>query len=137
MGDVLNRFEILIKKTYYIHDRYNVEATFGLLYHEPPLTVQELGRVLRISDELIPLDEHQMFIIFTFTAQANAIKASQNVLQKLDHHFNNTTSCIALDRFDTAKSAPIVLGRLRQILAETCRRSFARIENESILDGRM
>jgi hypothetical protein len=135
MANVLNRLKVQIKKTYYIYERYDVEATFALLYHEHPLHVDELAEYVRISDDLIPLDENQYFITFTFTNNADAYKAAQNVIQSLDSHFNDRSCCIALDTFDTSKSANAVLGRLRQILAETRKNSYTRIENETILDG--
>jgi hypothetical protein len=135
MANVLNRLHVQIKKTYYIHERYNVDATFALLYHEHPLDVDAFADYVRISDDLIPLDEHHYFITFTFTNESNAYKAAQNVIQSLDSHFNDHSSCIVLDTFDPQKSANVVLGRLQQILAEARKKSYARIENEMIFDG--
>lgn len=135
MANILNRLNVQIKKTYYIYERYNVDATFALLHYEHPLDVDELADYVRISDDLIPLDEHHYFITFTFTNDSDAYKAAQNVIQSLDRHFNDHSSCIALDTFDTNKSANVVLCRLHQILAETRKNSYARIENETILDG--
>lgn len=132
-----DRFEILIKKIYYIHECYNVDATCMLLYHEHPLSVEMLGEMIRRSDEILPIDEQRYFIIFTFTSQANANRAALNLLQKLDRHFSDRSSCIALDSFDTSKTPHIVLSRLMQILEETRKRSYNRIENEAILDHRM
>lgn len=132
--DIINRVNVLVKKTYYTYDRYQVDATFAMLYHEHPLDVTELSKYVRISDSIMHLDENHYFIIFAFTTQDNAYKASQNIVHSLDHHFNNHTSCIALDTFDTSKTAQNVLNRLRQILAETRKRSYVRVETEDILD---
>ncbi|MDD5051440.1 MAG: hypothetical protein PHO27_01765 [Sulfuricurvum sp.] len=132
--DIFNRVNVLVKKTYYIYQRYNVDATFALLYHEMPINVVELSKYVRISDQLIPLDDNHYFIIFSFTTQENAYKASQNIIQNLDKFFNNQTSCIALDRFDVLKSAQSVVNRLKQILAETRKSSYIRVETEDILD---
>lgn len=132
--NILNRVNVLVKKTYYIHKRYHVDATFALLYHELPLDVLELAKHVRVSDHFIPLDDHHYFIIFSFTAQDNAYKASQNMLLNLDNYFNNQTTCIALDTFETTKSSQSVLNRLEQILAETRKKSYIRIETEDILD---
>jgi len=133
-SNILNRVNVLVKKTYYNYERFGVDATFALLYHEAPLNVVELSNFIRISDHLVQLDDNHYFIIYAFTAQANAYKASQNIMLKLDNHFNSRTSCIALDTFDPEKSAQSVLNRLKQILAETRKRSYIRIETEDILD---
>ena len=103
MGGGMNRFEVMIEKTYYIHRRYGVTATFALLYHEQPLTVAVLGSFIRLSDHVIPIDKHHDFIIFTFTSEANAYKASQNLLGRLDNHFSDRSSCIALDRSSSGR----------------------------------
>ena len=137
MTELSQRFEILIKKIYYIQERYNVDATFAMIYHEKPLSTIELGEMIRRSDEIFVIDEQRSFIAFTFTTQPDANRASLNLLQKLDSHFKDKTSCIALDGFDTAKSPQTVLGRLMQILDETRKHSYTRIENEGILDRRM
>ncbi|MCL4431337.1 MAG: hypothetical protein M1300_03345 [Epsilonproteobacteria bacterium] len=133
--DILNRVNVLVKKTYYTYDRFNVEATFALLYHEKPLNVIELSKYIRITDQIMPLDDNHYFIIFSFTSQENAYKASQNILYSLDQYFNNQTSCIALDTFDTSKSPKAILTRLNQILAETRKTSYIRVETEEILDN--
>ena len=137
IGESMNRYDHMVAKTYYIYERYNVNATFALLYHEMPLDVETLGTFLRLSDHVINVDDHHYFIIFAFTTEENAYKAAQNVLRHLDRYFKDQSSCIALDNFDIAKSPAIVLGRLKQILAAVRKHSFARIENEAVLDGFM
>jgi hypothetical protein len=137
MGDLAKHFDVLIKKHYYIHERYGVDVTFALLYHAEPLAIDVIGGLLRLSDHLHQVDENHYFIVFDFTNQANAHKACQNLLCRLDDHFRDTESCIALDAFDTTKSTPIVLRRLQQILSEVRKRPRVRIDNETILDGRM
>lgn len=132
--NIINRLNVLVKKTYYNFERFHVNATFALLYHEKPMEVIELSQFVRTSDHLIQLDEHHYFIIFAFTTQDNAYKASQNIIYKLDNFFMDTHSFIALDTFDPAKSAHSVLGRLQQILVETRKNPFVRIETEEILD---
>ena len=97
---ITNRINVLIKKTYYHHERFQVDSTFALLYHENPLSVVEFSQYVRISDHLIQVDDHHYFIIFAFTSQDNAYKAAQNIIHKLDNHFNATSSCIALDTFN-------------------------------------
>lgn len=134
MGNILNRVSVLIKKSYYTHQRYHVDATFAMLYHEEPLSLTELAEHVRISDQLMQLDEHHYFIIFDFTLQSNAYKASQNIIHSLDKYFNNHSSCIALDTFDTSKSPQSVLNRLQLILAETRKKSYTRVETEDVLD---
>lgn len=133
--DVLNRLNVLVKKTYYINERYHIDATFALLYHEKEINVIELSKYVRVSDQFIPLDDHHYFIIFAFTAQDNAYKASQNLISNLDKHFNDETSCIALDTFELSKSPQTVLNRLKQILIETRKSSYVRVETEDILDN--
>lgn len=135
MSDAItNRINVLIKKTYYHFERFQVNSTFALLYHEDPISVVELSHYLRISDHIIQLDENHYFIIFAFTTQDNAYKASQNIIHNLDNHFNTTKSCIALDTFHISKSPISVVNRLMQILAETRKNPFVRIETEDILD---
>lgn len=131
--NILNRVSVLIKKTYYTHERFQISATYGLLYHEEPISVVDLSQFVRISDHLIALDEHHYFIIFAFTSQENSYKASQNIVHKLDKYFNNATSCIALDTFDTSKTYQNVLTRLRQIMVETQKNPYVRVETEEIL----
>ena len=133
----MNRYERAVKKTYYIHERYKVDATFTLLYHDLPLERETLGGMIRISDEIIEIDANHYFVVFTFTEQENAIKVCQNLLQKLDNFFQDRSTCFALDRLDTTRSAQFVLNRLHQIMAETRKHSYSRIETELILDGRM
>lgn len=133
-SDIINRVNILVKKTYYMYERFEVDATFALLYHEHPLMVEDLAKYVRTSDHLMRIDDNHYFIIFAFTPQANAYKASQNIVHHLDNHFHNHTSCIALDTFDSSKSSHSVFSRLQQILAETRKNPFVRIETEDILD---
>ncbi|MDD4884774.1 hypothetical protein [Sulfuricurvum sp.] len=133
-GDIMNRVNVLVKKTYYAHERFEIDATFALIYHELPLDVMNLSKHVRVSDHLIQLDEHHFFLIFTFTSEENAYKAAQNILLNLDHYFNNRTTHIALDSFDLARSPQSILNRLRQILTESRKNPFVRIETEDILD---
>lgn len=132
--DILSRVNVLVKKTYYAFERFKVNATFALLYHEKPLNVVELSKYIRVTDHIMPLDDNHYFIIFAFTTQENAYKASQNILFNLDQFLNTQTSCIALDTFDTSKSSSAVVMRLKQILAETRKSSYIRVETEDILD---
>lgn len=133
-ANITNRINVSIKKTYYTFERFQVEATFALLYHEELINVMELSKFVRISDQLMQLDENHYFIIFAFTSQENAYKASQNLIQKLDAYFNNRTSCIAVDAFDKSKTPDSVLNRLKQIMIETRKSSYIRVETDDILD---
>lgn len=132
--NILKRVDLLVKKTYYNYERFKVDATFALLYHEEPLSVVELSKFVRLSDNLMQIDEHHYFIIFAFTTQANAYKASQNIIQKLDNHFNDHTSTIAMDTLNVLKTPQNVLNRLKQILAEIHKNPYIRIETDDILD---
>lgn len=132
--NILIRTQAQIKKHYYSYERYNVESTFALLYHEKPLPLIELSQFVRTSDHLISIDENHYFIIFAFTSEADAYKAAQNLLMKLDNHFNATRSAIALDGFDTSNSAQIVVSRLKDILKKARQDPFVRIETENALD---
>lgn len=131
--NILNRVNVLVKKTYYTYDRFEVDATFALLYHETPLSVVELSNYVRLSDQLIQLDDHHYFIIFAFTSEENAYKASQNIIHKLDGHFNNHSSSVALDSLNVTMSPKLVLNRLKQIMKEIHKDSHVRIETEDIL----
>lgn len=132
----LNRVELLVKKAYYTAERFHLNLTFALLYHEEPLPVIELSKYIRITDHVVSLDDHHYFIVFAYTSHENSYKASQNTVHSLDKYFNNLTTCIALDTFDTSKSVSIVLYRLKQILAETKKSSYVRVETEDILDDK-
>lgn len=132
--DIFNRVNILIKKAYYTYERFDVDATFALLYHDKPLDIMDVSKHVRLSDQLMQIDEHHYFIIFTFTPQDNAYKASQNLLMNLDGHFSDQASFIALDSFDPSKSPQSVLNRLQLIMAEARKNPYVRIETEDILD---
>lgn len=131
--NIQNRLNVLVKKTYYIYQRFKVDATFALLYHEKPLGLVELSKFIRMSDQVIQIDENHYFILFAFTSQENAYKASQNIIHNLDMYFNNSSSCIVLDVFDITKSAQNVLNRLKQIMIEARKDVHVRIETEDIL----
>ena len=130
-------FEQMVEKAYYLYLRYGVEATFALLYHSEPLKAKKLGSFLRLSDSTYDIDDHHIFIVFSFTDESGAYKASENLLPKLDHYFGAQNSYIALDAFDTTNSPQIVLKRLMQILSETRKDPFSRIENEKVLDRKI
>ena len=130
---ITNRINVLIKKTYYHHERFQVDSTFALLYHENPLSVVEFSQYVRISDHLIQVDDHHYFIIFAFTCEENAYKASQNIIHKLDGYLNDHATCIAMDSLDPTKSPQLVLNRLKQIMSEIHRDAHVRIETEDIL----
>lgn len=130
---ILNRLNVLVRKTYYTYDRFEVDATFALLYHAVPLSVVELSKYVRLSDHLIQLDDHHYFIIFAFTCEENAYKASQNIIHKLDGYLNDHATCIAMDSLDPTKSPQLVLNRLKQIMSEIHRDAHVRIETEDIL----
>lgn len=132
---ILNRLTIEINKAYYVYKRYKVLSTFAFIYSEKELTPTELGKFVRISDQFLQIDEHHYFINFVHTEQNAAFKASQNLLLYLDKHFNNTTSCIAIDTFDISNTPRMVMNRLKQILDETKKSSYTRIEDEDILNG--
>ncbi|WP_373035600.1 hypothetical protein [Sulfurimonas sp.] len=133
--NIFNRIKVQIKRTYYVYERYDTLATFALIYHEKKLSPEQLAGFLRVSDQFIMLDDNHYFINFTYTSQKDAFKASQNLLLYLDHFFNDSKTYIALDSFNTNYSPQVVLSRLRQILAETKKNSYSRIEDESILSG--
>jgi len=131
---IKNRLKIEINKAYYSYKRYKVDSTFAMLYHEKELPVDTLGKIVRISDHLLKVDEHHYFINFVHTNHNNAFKAAQNLLHALDNHFNNRTSAIAIDTFDTTQTPNLVLNRLWQILKEIRKNSYTRIDDENILN---
>lgn len=131
--NILNRVNVLVKKTYYTYDRFEVDATFALLYHQKLLSVNELSNYVRLSDHLMQLDYNHYFIIFAFTSEENAYKASQNIIHKLDNYFNDHSCAIALDSLDPSKSPPLVLNRLKQIMKEIHKDMHVRVETEDIL----
>ena len=132
---VFNRFEVEIKKAYYTYERYKSISSFILLHHERPLSIIELSRYLRVSDKVLEIDENIYFINFTFTDGEHTFKASQNLLLELDKHFNCRDSYIAMEALDTANSPRMVINKLMQILEETKKHSYSRIEDENILNA--
>jgi hypothetical protein len=128
------RLLIEIRKSYYSAKRYNVKSTFALLYHEKDLSVDKLGKYVRMSDHLLKLDENHFFVNFVHTDHENAFKAAQNLLFALDAHFQDSASAIAIDAFDINKPANIVLNRLEQILKEIKKNPYVRIDDENILN---
>ena len=129
------RINAEINRAYYTYERYQTDATFALIYHEKELTLEELGSYVRKSDRFVKMDTNHFFMLFHFTNAQAASKASQNLLLRLDNHFHNTTTCIAIDAFNTANPTKVVLNRLKQIINETKKNSFSRIEYEDILDS--
>lgn len=130
-----NRLEAEINRAYYANDRYDIVATFVMVYHDKDLSLEKLGEFVRATDRFINVDDNHYFIIFHYTAQDSAYKASQNLLLKLDGYFQNSNSVIAVDNFDKSKSSTIIINRLKQIIKETRKNSFTRVEDESILDS--
>ncbi len=133
--NIFNRIKIEVKRTYYTYERYKSESTFVLLYHEKELNPDQLAVYVRISDKFVKIDNNHYFINFAYTSQEDAFKASQNLLLYLDNYFNDRTSCIAIDIFKSSSTAQAVISRLMQILKETKKSSYTRIEDEEILNG--
>jgi len=131
---IKNRLRIEIEKAYYAYKRYKIDTTFAILYHEHDLEVATLGKIVRITDHLLKIDSNHYFINFVHTDHNKAFKAAQNLLHSLDLHFNNHSSFIAIDTFDTTQSPKIVLSRLEQILKTIQKTSYARIDDENILN---
>lgn len=130
-----SRLEAEINRAYYANGRYDIVATFVMVYHDKDLSLEKLGKLVRATDRFIHIDNNHYFIIYHYTAQDNAYKASQNLLLKLDDYFQNSNTVIAVDNFNKSKSPLIVINRLKQIIEEIKKNSFARIEDESILDS--
>lgn len=134
--DILrHRVNVLIKKAYYSTERYKTISCFIYVYHDKEISNETLGTFLRLTDNFVQVDANHVFVNFTFTEQENVFKASQNLLLKLDNYFQNRTTCIAMDTYDINKSPDMVFKRLTQILEETKRHSFNRIEDEEILNS--
>ena len=132
---IFKRLTIEIDRAYYTFTRYMAPSTFAFLYSEKELTPTELGDFVRISDKFLQIDKNHYFINFVFTEQDGAFKASQNLILNLDIFFKDSSSCIAIDTFDASKSPRIVINRLHQILKETKKNPYSRIEDEDVLNG--
>jgi hypothetical protein len=128
-----NRLKIMIEKSYYVKERYNIESTFALLYHEKPLTPAELGKFIRKSDHFLEIDEHHHFINFMYISHTDAFKASQNLIFALDKYFQNNTTNIAVDTFESIKTPTMVYNRLNDILKAIIDDPYNRVEDETIL----
>ena len=131
---IKQRLQIEINKAYYAYNRYKIDATFAILFHEKELPVDKLGGFVRLSDLLLKIDDNHYFINFFHTNHNNAFKASQNLLLALDNYFNNSTSAIAIDTFDTTQTPNLVINRLTQILKEIQKNPYVRIDDENILN---
>jgi len=132
---ILNRFEIEIKKAYYAFERYNSISTFVLLHFDDDLDVETLAKFVRISDKFLKINAHTYFINFAFTSHKDTFKAAQNLLLELDNHFNKRSSYIAIEELEPTSSPRMVVNKLVQILEETRKHSYSRIEDESILNA--
>ena len=128
-----NRLRIMIEKSYYVKERYDIESTFALLYHEKPLTSAELGKCMRKSDHFLELDNNYHFINFMYISHTDAFKASQNLIQSLDKYFQNNTSAIAIDTFESIKTPTMVYNRLDEILKTIQDDPYSRVEDETVL----
>ena len=131
---IFNRFEIEVTRAYYVSKRYETPSTFALLYFDKELSVEQLAIYLRVSDRFLLIDKNTYFINFTFTSQENTFKACQNLLLELDNLFNNRNSCIGIESLDINLSPKMLLNKLKQILKETQKSSYERLEDESILN---
>jgi len=128
-----NRLRIIVEKSYYVKERYKIESTFALLYHKEPLTPAELGKCVRKSDHFLELDDNHHFINFMYISHQDAFKASQNLIQSLDKYFQNNTSTIAIDTFDSIKTPTMVYNRLDEILKTIKDDPYSRVEDETVL----
>jgi len=129
------RLNAEIVRARYAHDRYNAESTFALVYHEKVIDLDILGTYVRVSDRLIKVSENLHFVIYNFTSQDDAYKASKNLIENLDKHFHSRTSCIAIDAPPKTDTVHMVMSKLSQILKETKKNSVSRIEYSDILDA--
>lgn len=133
--DTKTRLNAEIVRAHYTYERYDAVSTFALLYHEKELSLEELGGMIRISDRIVAISKDMHFIIYNFTTSDDAYQASRNLIGKLDKHFNNTTSCIAIYAPLNTDNTHMVMNKLYQILEETKKSSVSRIEYEDILDN--
>jgi len=133
-NSVSHRLEIELKKVFYSFEKYNALSTFALIHHEAPIDPETLSKYLRVSDIFLALDEHTYFINFAFTSHEDAFKAAQNILYGLDNYFNDTSTYIAIKELDPSNTPKMLVNKLLQILKETRKHSYSRVEDESILN---
>lgn len=131
------RLEAEINRAFYANDKYNLIATFVMVYYDKEISVEDMGKYVRATDRFIQIDESHCFIIFHYTAQENAYKASQNLLLKLDKHFQNSNAVIAIDDFDKSESPALIICKLKQIIKEIKKNSLVRVEDKSLLDSKI
>jgi hypothetical protein len=129
------RLNAEIGRAHYTYERYKAEATFALVYHEKDIGLEQLGSLVRVSDRLVRVNENLHFVIYNFTTQDDAYKASRHLLSSLDKHFHSATSCIAIDSPPKTDSTHMVMNKLHQIILETKKNSVTRIEYSDILDN--
>ncbi len=132
---VKNRFEVMIKKSYYIKQRYNLDFTFALLYHKDPISIIDLSQYIRISDLVIDVGDNYYFIIYQFTNELESMKASQNLIANLDKFFNEIGGTyMAIDKLDDTIAPLNVLSRLISIVDYARKNKMNRVETEEVLD---
>ncbi|QFR50105.1 hypothetical protein FJR48_10355 [Sulfurimonas lithotrophica] len=120
-----------------VHDackRYESNTSSAIVYHEKDIDLVLFGSFLRKNDKIIKLDNHHHFIMFCYTSESEAYEAAKNLLSKLDSHFQNTTSCIAIDSACKNDSTNMMINKLLLIIKETKKNSVSRIEYDDILD---
>ncbi len=128
------RLESEISRVHDACDRYGSDVSSAIVYHEKDIDLSLFGSFLRKNDRVIRLDENHHFVMFFFTSESEAYDAAKNLLAHLDIHFNDKTSCIAIDSACKNDSANMMINKLLQILKETKKNSISRIEYEDILD---
>ena len=128
------RLDREIKKKHYNTKRYGSEYTFALLYTDTEIEKNRLGEFLRLSDFFLSIDEHYYFIVFNYTNESAAFKASENLLFKIDNYLGNTNSYIAIDRVNKTESTRSTINRLYQILEIAKKHGYNRVEDENVLN---
>ncbi|WP_373071530.1 hypothetical protein [Sulfurimonas sp.] len=128
------RLESEINRMNDASERYGSDILSAIVYHEKDIDLALFGSFLRKNDKVVRLDKNHHFVMFYFTSEQEAYEAAKHLLAQLDDHFENTTSCIAIDSDWKNDSTNMLINKLYQILQETKKHSVSRIEYEDILD---
>ncbi len=134
--NIPSRFEVMVKKVYYVYEKFGLDFSFALLSLAKPISVTDLSRYVRSSDVLIPIDENHYFIIFQFTSPDAAFRTSQELVFSLDKFFNQPkSSFVAIEKLNINITPLNVLKRLDSIVQATKKAGYSQVETEDILDN--
>lgn len=126
--------EKALQKDAYRFHRYNIPFSLAIFHSDTAEALQHLGNIIRISDTLIPLDEHFICIIFDCVDHFEGFKAAENMLYNASNRFPHaklSAGLTSISRVDEAKDLIYrAIGNLHQAMKE----KDSSVEDDSVID---